>query len=450
MKWAVNAISHFWLPLIITCFFVVVDRYGPAVTHDSLFYMNGAESIRDLGHFSNEYYGAMQHDTHYAPGLSALLASLSFLSKLSVGIMAKSVMYLLLFTNLLLVLRLCLAHRIDQKSTIGFTVIFGLSFPFLSIHLHIWSEPLYLTLLLVVALALKHWFDTNQCSWFFLAVVLLGLSVLVRFAGLFMLPYFGLLILQKRGFSWKWILPFSFFSLLPFVLWSLRNTLLTQELSSRTLFWNWSGGYAVLGAFTTVLFWSGLSFVVLALVVSQLMQRKKLLLQIWPQLVGALVYVAFLLLAKSSVDPMIPLDSRLLSPLLVPMISSIFILWDGMIKSWMKVTFFVALLLSSVQLIRPIQELYQHGWGLNDRRLLEVGIPGQIKTLLPNTAVCYASGFDVHYFRYLLKREVKYLPIDQTLPDSSYFLLWLAEPPNSRMLANAEERIPGLLWVTNP
>ncbi len=450
MKWAVNALYHFWLPLVITCFFMVVDRFGPAVTHDSLFYMNGAESIRDLGRFSNEYYGALQHDTYYAPGLSALLAFLSFLSKLSVGIMAKSVMYLLLFTNLLLALRLCLAHGIDQKSTIGFTAILGLSFPFFSIHLHIWSEPLFLTLLLVVALALKNWFDTNQRSWFLGAVVLLGLSVLVRFAGLFMLPYFGFFILQKRGFSWKWILPFSFFSLLPFVLWSLRNSLLAQELSSQTLFWNWVGGYAVLDAFKTVLFWSGLSFVVLALVISQLLQRKKLLLEIWPQLVGALVYVAFLLLAKSSVDRMIPLDSRLLSPLLVPIISSIFILWNGMIKVWLRVTLTVALLLSFVQLMRPIQEVYKHGWGLTDRRLLEVGIPGQIKTSLPDTAVCYASGFDVHYFRYLLKREVKYLPINQPLPDSSYFLLWLAEPPNSRMLANAEERLPGLLWATNP
>lgn len=446
-----NRITRFapWLAgLLVVCAYVLIDRHGPAATHDSLYYLEGASYWLQTGTFSNNYWGTVQPEVHYAPLFSAILALLAMMSKTTPLEVAQWLMPLLAGLNLALIGWLLSFWQWSRLQMAGMLLLIGTSFPFFSIHWHIWSEPLYLCSTLATAVVLMYWRKSGRTSLLLLAAGIAGLSVLVRYAGLFMLPMFVLAVFalnplrQKRN-----ILLFSGGALLPFAGWTLRNKLLAQSLSSRTLFWDWAGVHELIRAIETVISWGNLAILALAIVIYCISTKRKLESESWLWLAGGSIYVVLIFLAKSSVDNQIPIDTRMLSPLLLP----ILFVFGSEMMHWTakKRVFWMALALAGglVQGASFAAGAYRDGWAFNDRRLFATGTPlSKMQAVLPKEGLVFATDVDAHYLAYLLQREINYLSRGEALPEGAYFVCWKAPLPEANTVEGSETLVHESVW----
>jgi len=438
-----------WLAgLLVVCAYVLIDRHGPAATHDSLYYLQGASYWLQTGTFSNNYWGTVQPEVHYAPLFSGVLALLAGVSGSTPLAVAHWLMPLLAGLNLALFGGILHFWRWSKLHIAGMLLIIGTAFPFFSMHWHIWSEPMYLSCILAAALLLLQWQKSGQTALLLLAASMAGFSVLVRYAGLFMLPLFVLAIYQARkSHLWRNIFVFSAVSLLPFALWTIRNKLLAQSLSSRSLFWDWAGVHEFLRAVETLISWGNLALLGLAVLFICFRRKRNLLPDSWIWLAGGSLYVILIFLAKSAVDKQIPIDARLLSPLLLPILLIFgreMMLWSAKQRTvWIA----IALVGGLVQGASFAAGAYRDGWAFNDRRLLEEGTPlRQMQAVLPQEAPVFATDVDAHYLAYLLEREVNYLSRGEALPTGAYFLRWKAPLPETSTIEGSDILLDGLVW----
>lgn len=434
--------------ILVVCAYVLIDRHGPAATHDSLYYLQGASYWLQTGTFSNNYWGTVQPEVHYAPLFSGVLALLSEIGGSTPLAVVKWLMPFFAALNLALFGGLLSFWRWSRLQMAGMLLLIGTAFPFFSMHWHIWSEPMYLSCILAAALLLMYWQKSGQTSLLLLAATVAGFSVLVRYAGLFMLPLFVLAVYNARkAHLWRNIFLFSIICLLPFAVWTIRNKLIAQSLSSRTLFWDWAGVHELLRAFETVISWGNLALLGLGLLFICFRQKRNLLPNSWIWLAGGSLYVVLIFLAKSAVDKQIPIDARLLSPLLLPMF---FVLGREMIFWTAKqrtVWIAIALIGGLVQGASFAAGAYRDGWAFNDRRLFEEGTPlMQMQSVLPKEAVVFATDVDAHYLAYLLGREVNYLSRGEALPTGAYYLRWKAPLPERNTTEGSDILLDGLVW----
>lgn len=428
--------------------YAFIDRHGPAATHDSLYYLEGAHYWLKTGTFSNNYWGTVQPEVHYAPLFSGLLALLALITSTSPISVAQWLMPLLAGANLVLFGWLLRLWRWDHLQSACMILLCGMAFPFFSIHWHIWSEPLYLFSLLATGVVLMYWQNSGKTSLLLLAAAVAGLSVLVRYAGLFMLPMFVLAVFAKSpSRQWPNILLFSGVALLPFAGWTLRNKLMAQSLSSRTLFWDWAGVHELIRAVETVISWGNLAILALAIVIFCISTKRKLASESWLWLAGGSIYVVLIFLAKSSVDNQIPIDTRMLSPLLLP----ILFVFGSEMMHWTakKRVFWMALALAGglVQGASFAAGAYRDGWAFNDRRLFATGTPlSKMQAVLPKEGLVFATDVDAHYLAYLLQREINYLSRGEELPEGAYFVCWKAPLPEANTVEGSETLVHESVW----
>jgi len=441
-------VSSVFLALVYT----FINRFGIAATHDSLYYLEGASYWLETGTFTNNYWGNVEPELHYAPLFSGLLALLAKLSNSTPLAVAQWLMPLLAAINLALCGWLLRMWRWPWLQVSLLILVLGTVHSFYSIHWHIWSEPLYFCLILFATIALLHWQQNKSNIWFFLATTAAGCSVLARYAGLFLLPFFVLLVFSSiRDGRWKYSLLFSFWSILPFLAWTVRNKLVSNTLSSRTIFWDWAGVHELMKAFETIVSWSGIAILGAVLVIKFWHQKRFLLLPSGIAFIGGSIYVVLLILAKSSVDPQIPIDARMLAPLLLP----ILLIFANEMSWWTpkqrQIWLTVALLASSTQAWFFAAGAYKHGWAFNDQRHFEIGKPlQQMRAILPQEAKLFATDVDAHYLSYLLRRPVLYLNKSDTLQQGAFYLRWMAAPPETRTTEGTEELINETVWYRNP
>lgn len=429
-------VSWLWA-LVVAALFSWLNRAGLVITHDSLFYLEGAQQLLDGKGFYNYYWGNLVPDTHYGPVYSFGLAVLSWMFGWSPEQAALGLMAMVIFLNIGLFARIL--NVFELKPTLRYFFLFLLPClpPFWLVHTHAWSEALYLFfLLLAITLSLK---NEGSLRWYGIGL-LLGFSVLVRFSGLFMLPLFGLWILAEKQPFRKKIAPFIGFSalaLLPFVLWTVRNQLLGSEMSSRVLFWQWTGFSTYRDAANTVLFWLGIS---VPLLIGITLSWRKLFASPWI-LIGLIypfIYVSLLVLAKSTIDREIPMDSRLLSALLP-------ILWLVMAASWSKMKHapwlswvaVLAVLLSLGQFMRPAGQLYERELGLQ-HNLLKTHFE-QVKALQPPlspTDTLYCLDFDFNYLKNSDEFVVRYY---HSAPEQAFYFTRITAPLPKNLTSGAWE-----------
>lgn len=438
-----------WLSgLLILILYVVIDRFGPAATHDSLYYLEGAGYWIQTGSFSNNYWGTVQPEVHYAPLFSAVLAFFAWLGGSTPLDVAQWLMPVLALLNLALLgwlLRLWQWSALHRASML---LIVGTAFPFFSMHWHIWSEPLYLSTILFAAIWLVKWQMGSKRSHLLLAAAVAGLSVLVRYAGLFMLPLFVLWIFtSQKDKRWTNSLLFSVVSLLPFLGWTARNKLVSQNLSSRSLFWDWAGVHELIRSVETVISWGNSALLAFALVIFCYRNKRNLLPASWILLLSGGIYVILVFLAKSAVDKQIPIDARMLSPLLLPMLLIFgreMLLWTAKQRAlWMS----IALAGGLLQGASFAMGAYREGWAFNNQQLFADGAPlAQMKAALPQGASLFANDVDAHYLAYLLGQPVIYLSIGDSVPAGGYFLRWQAALPEASTTQHCQEIVYQSVW----
>ena len=294
------------------------------LTPDSVQYLRAASALIDGE-------GLSQFSSHWPPGYPVSLAAaalatrdvLATASWLHAGIAAASIALLALLARM----------SGWRLATVAAFLLIGLHPGFLHVHFLLWSEPLFLAMVLASLLMLPRLILGPSTKMTLTALIVASASaVLVRYAGTFLILVNALVLLAfaRRFPIGRRVLittAVSMASLLPLAAWAAFNRWRGMAPLNRSLSWhppdmehaaslqsavaNWFGLPEVLGlpAFATLL-----AIAAWTLVQARSRDRDGLLI---PSIAATFVlgYAVFLLISISLVDHHTPVDERLLFPI---------------------------------------------------------------------------------------------------------------------------------------
>src|SRR5215211_1262345 len=213
---------------------------GAGLSDDSIAYIAGARSMLAGRGYREAWLASNQPVTHFPPAFPAVLAFFGFL-----GIdplhAARFVNAFLFFLSAGLLG--ILAWRMTPSLTAGLvlTGLFVLCGDLLQVHAVAMSEPLFIFLSLLSFWMFDLYFERDQHWWLGACATFVGMAYLTRYSGLALVATFvvALFILHK---SWKQKLVSSatfVAGTLPWILgWTIRNKLVAENVTNRTLVWH--------------------------------------------------------------------------------------------------------------------------------------------------------------------------------------------------------------------
>jgi 4-amino-4-deoxy-L-arabinose transferase-like glycosyltransferase len=196
-------------------------------------------------------------------------------------------------------------------------------------HLIAQSEPLFLLLTLATVWLLASGGSDPGRRKLAVVALLAGAAALTRYAGLALVATVVLYRLWQPGLAWRrrlgQVTLVAVAGVAPLLLWFARNAAVAQSVAGRSLVYHPLDGPRLEMATTTLSRWllpgiapTTAAAVALILVTAGLAWAARKQATLRPYLVAAglfgLVYFAFLAVAISFYDAMIPLDTRILSP----------------------------------------------------------------------------------------------------------------------------------------
>ncbi len=218
---------------------------GMGLSDDSIAYIAGARSILDGQGYREAWLASNQPVTHFPPGFSSVLAlvGISGLDPLRGTRLVNSI----LFGANIFLLGL-IGWRITKSKVAGMllAILFFLNGQLFRVHTTAMSEPLYIFFTLAAFLSFWKYFTPHaenmgkdrSAGFLFLSAILTAFAYLTRYAGLALLATFlvSLFILHetlKKRFIGAGIFLAGF---VPFAIaWGIRNRLLTDNTTNRTL-----------------------------------------------------------------------------------------------------------------------------------------------------------------------------------------------------------------------
>ncbi|WP_345307544.1 phospholipid carrier-dependent glycosyltransferase [Candidatus Villigracilis saccharophilus] len=213
---------------------------GLGLSDDSIAYIAGARSILSGQGYREAWLASNQPVTHFPPAFSSILALIG-LSGLDPLRGTRFVNSLLFGGNAFLLGILGWRMTKSQSAGVVLALLFAVNASFLNAHAVAMSEPLYIFFSLASFLVFFQYFNTKQNSWLVLTGIFVAFAYLTRYAGLALIATFlvALILLQD---TWKQKLTSAgifIFSALPFLLgWSIRNKLVADNATNRTLIWH--------------------------------------------------------------------------------------------------------------------------------------------------------------------------------------------------------------------
>lgn len=347
-------VVNFIALLLLAVIIFISTPWGLGLSPDSISYATASRELAEHGDF-------MGLPSHWPPLYSVLLA----VSNTLVGdsVLGSRLLHALLFAlNSILVVFL---FRDQEKKNILF-----LTFPFLivlqpdfvAVHLYLWSEPVFIFLVLTNLMILNKMASEEKGSFkcFFFLALITGTATMARYAGLFLVLVNIIAILvfvrlpaspnsRARGFILgKWNLPdwissdalrriwiasiVTLLSLFPMVLWSLFNVLRGSKAANRDIVWHIPGQQHLAQANATLAGWFHVPqnfgwLVILLLVIiliwafsygTQSRKSGNIKSRLLIPLTGLyiVVYIFFLMASISLADYHTPLDGRIMVPIL--------------------------------------------------------------------------------------------------------------------------------------
>jgi len=410
-------------------------HWGAGWLYDSFEYIASAQNLAATGKlgFPTDITG-IEPLTHYPPLFSLLLGLFE-----AVGLnMLSHVQYLnaLLFSTTIILLGVTIYWMTASEGFALLGAVLGSISPVM-LNVHSWalSEPLYLTLSISSILFLAKFLKKDQFSWLILAATFSGLAIMTRYVGVSLvisgsigiLIFPGLIESRKR----RIILTFCTISLLPLLIWTIRNSLITNTLYDRSFGLNEITAKNLSTLASTLLTW----FIPEVIVRNQIKEitavlfgllvlgtgyylwtkdRSKSTHSLMKSLDASgslfyfhgfyiLIYPAVVITAKQWLDPVIGLTDRMLSPLfislLVLMISGLHVLWssskkiDRVLVSTFCLYLVVLFSLESLPLIRRF-----HTQGVNTaRRVMVRSTLAPLVTQLAQDGVVYTNSLTWYY-----------------------------------------------------
>ncbi len=326
---------------------------GPGITPDSVIYLEAAHNLRQGQGLSAPTWHAeapIAPLTHYPPLLPVLLAGLS-----AVGLQASSAAVALnavcqALSVFLLALLVRRATGLDWLGLLAGTFL-ALSPRLMDVHVSVLSEPPFLALTLLCLYLLIVYLQTRRRWLLGPLAAAAAMAVLARYVGVVVIATIGLALLAWNGRSWKRRLGdailFGLSAGLPLIAWLVRNKLVGGSAANRQLAFHPPQADKLLAGLEAMGRWflasylpspAGIVFVgvlvAAALAAAVLLRRpdptappptagrsaRDVASAMGLLLLFILLYVGFLLVSITFVDAHTPLDNRLLTPLLGPLV----------------------------------------------------------------------------------------------------------------------------------
>jgi hypothetical protein len=402
---------------------LIGTKWGIGASPDSVVYINGARNLLLGNGFGvSTFEGDAFPITHHAPFYSILLSTIGF-TGIDPLVGARWLNAILFIANIFIIgFIIYLQHPDLIALPIFGALIILLSPMMLSVHLMAWTEATFIFLSLLGFIFLAKFL--NNFRWLFLVVsaVLFGFSILTRYAGLSLVAtgalgvfLFGSKPLRKRLFDSA---VFLIISLLPFVLWTIRNMANAGTATSREFSFHlisrshlWQAVYTVSGWFLVpnsapnfILIVVPFLVITLIIVVGLLVLKKQdsikhFFLPNTPSFSKNLVfllalfifvYLGFLVVSISTLDANTPLNDRILSPIFVAgIIIAAYIIGDYWKSTPQKNVLHILIPILSLALlvgytfqnVRLISDAYTNGLGYNQRVWHESSTINYIQTL---------------------------------------------------------------------
>lgn len=428
------------------CSILLATVQGVGITPDAVAYLQASVNLAEGVGFAGENYcgGSAAPITHWPPFFPALLAA-----GVDSGVPPMTGARWL--NAILFAANLALAGFIIRKHTnasLLFPVLgclFLLSaFPMLETHSAAWTEPLFFFLGVSGLYALGCYLQRGNLILLLLAGSAIGMSILTRYAGIALVitGCFAVAFLGRRSLQKKIADSFIFatFSLLPFLLFLLRNYRISGDLANRKLEYNPAIFSHIDALVTSFASWllpgvDRFEFLPAQPVVVPLLFV--LALSLWIVLVMRLsgpgsyksanenqglenhsslyvfllfifFYIAMLLFSAlfSSAPP--PVDNRLLSPVMIPIV---ILAVCGLHRFFISLqsrllqisTAIIAIMMSSVYLVAGgtlVYYLFENGRGYTGRSWQYEAMDVKLNTL-PENAVVFSNqpGFITFAFK---------------------------------------------------
>jgi hypothetical protein len=315
-----------WLLAALVAYIIYFGTpWGPGLTPDAMWYLHSAGALVDG-------WDMTQLPTQWPPGFPIALALVEF----AVGnffIAARILQAVLGAVGVLLFCRLLERGGLSRPYSALMALLLMLQPAFLDVHLMLWSEPIFLSALLLDLLLLQSMLDGSakpgRAGWLGLVC---GVAIMLRYAGLFLVPVNALAIVLLSGPEigrrrrMLTALATTTLSLLPLLGWAVFNFERGQNATNRVLAWHPAGSWHLQSLLHTVASWARVpdsfgSLVALATIavltfglLAARRDRSKSSLASASLSLCALAYALFLWLSISLADYATPLDERILSP----------------------------------------------------------------------------------------------------------------------------------------
>jgi hypothetical protein len=437
-KWNISTRDIVWclyfssVGITVFVFMLWITLNGVGVSPDSTTYLEATENLLKGNGFSVD--GAPL--THYPPLYSILVAGIAILAnELS---QAARILCATLFAlnSLLIALAIFITTERNIVAVILGVLTFVLSAPLLMLHSMAWSEPLFISFSLICVLLLSRYIVQPSLILFIASSTFLSLALMTRYIGIaFISAAFAMMVIsnvsgQKLGHRIRYAALWVGIACAPLAIWLLRNRVIADSATNRKLsFHPFTVDYIkrlilTLHEFILPIELSGwvktinLGLLMLLFFIGFLIFFKQHTMNaILPTtcMVFAASYVSFLLVSKTFFDAATPIDIRILSPIFVFLIISIFsVSWSlsrALNKTyiWWGFIIFIAIsiLLKTAGAIRYLDDFRENGTGYTSRQWQKSETIAFVKSL-PENFHLYTNGPDVIGF--LTGRESLQLP----------------------------------------
>jgi hypothetical protein len=240
--WARLIIPLILLGLIGAVFMAWLTPHGVGIYVDSLSYISSARNLlTGIGMGRVTGLGVFKPMTHYPPFYSLVLAFLDLCGLPSLD--AARWISIAAFTGTIILVGIIVYQRTRSKF---FSLLSALLVLSSNVVLRIYSwamtEALYMMLLLLTLVFLARYLGTPARRWLILTAVTASLALLTRYVGFALLGAISLALLANCCHGWRRRLGdlglFVSISVLPTLVWLIRNWLSSETLANRIVTWH--------------------------------------------------------------------------------------------------------------------------------------------------------------------------------------------------------------------
>jgi 4-amino-4-deoxy-L-arabinose transferase-like glycosyltransferase len=336
-------ISLLLLPvgIIGTIFMGWLTPFGVGIYVDSLYYISSARNlITGIGMGRVTGLGTFKPMTHYPPFYSLVLA---FFHLLGLPELTTSRwISILAFGFSIVLVGLIVYQRTHLKFFSLFTaILLLLSNPVLRNFSWAMTEPLYIVLMLFSLLFFGVYLGNSLRWWLILAAIFTSLAMLTRYVGFSLVGSFFLVLILNRQHTWhrriQDLVIFLSITLLPTLIWLVRNWSVSETLTNRVLDWHTISRENIAFLIKAIISWGllpqrlvvgreslaftgiiiGLALVGVAWLLRSMPKPGKAPLQEFVLLLAAWLYVGLLITSLFFLDATTRLENRILLPLYV-------------------------------------------------------------------------------------------------------------------------------------